>query len=137
MSAIPAHCPYRSGDRVQMHGFPGYHAARHQAITDRDVIGFRGVVTGYIGGTVLVGQTDDGRGWAEEWGGLDRDGTRCHDSRCGCCPHVNGRCQPELADPARAQRAAADMAEWLRTGVRPIREQYGQLDLFAEIGAHA
>lgn len=145
MSAIPAHCPYQQGDRVQMHGFPGYHAHDGQHLNDYDVSGFRGTVEGYIGATILTGHTDGGRAWAEEWGHLDPDGTRCHDARCGCCPHPGGVCQPQHANPDRARQAARDMAAWLHAGGphprllaarRDLAEfgppvQYGQLTLFA------
>lgn len=127
MSPIPPHCPYRPGDRVQMHGFTGYHVHHGRHLDDAAVTGFRGVVEGYIGGTILIGTTDDGRPWTEDWGGLDPDGTPCHDARCSCCPHppgkrlVNGRmhtgtCHPAQASRDRAQAAAREHAAWWRAG---------------------
>lgn len=123
MSEIPAHCPYKAGDRVQMHGYPGHHVHRGHHLNDRNVTGFRGAVEGYLGGTILTGTTDDGRPWAEEWGSLDPDLTPCGtDGSCGCCPHpgrmwINdrvraGKCQPQQADAERARQAARDMSAW-------------------------
>ncbi len=80
MSPIPAHCPYKAGDRVQMHGYPGGMPGHGQT-------GFRGVVEGYLGGTILTGTTDDGQRWAEHWGGLDPDGTP-NKSAASCTCHA-------------------------------------------------
>lgn len=124
MSEIPEHCPYKAGDRVQMHGFAGYHVHQGHHIDDHDVTGFRGVVEGYLGGTILTGTTDDGRTWAQYWGRLDPDGTPCgtDGARCGCCPHPGrgwigdrvrfGTCQPLQADAERARQAARGMHAW-------------------------
>jgi hypothetical protein len=80
MSAIPAHCPYQAGDRVQMHGYVGYGPGHRRT-------GFRGVVTGYLGATLLRGVTDDGTEWAEYWGALLPDGTPNQSATpCSCCP---------------------------------------------------
>ena len=131
MSDIPPHCPYKAGDRVQMHGHPGYHVHHGRHLSALDVSGFRGTVEGYVGATILTGTRDDGQPWAEDWGSLHPDLTRCGDARCGCCPHPNGRCQPAEADADRARQAAKAMAEWWRTGIRPARpEPVGQLALF-------
>jgi hypothetical protein len=129
MSEIPKHCPYKAGDRVQMHGFSGYHVNGGQHLNNNAVSGFRGVVEGFVGGTTLTGRTDDGRAWAECWGHLDPDLTLCHDNRCGCCPHPgrrmlngrlqSGRCQPDQASAERARQAAQAHAGWWRTGVWP------------------
>jgi hypothetical protein len=68
---IPARCQYKAGDRVFMPACPsarGYHP--------QDMIrtGFRGVVEGTIGSTLLIGLADDGREWCQTWGGLLRAG---------------------------------------------------------------
>jgi hypothetical protein len=78
---IPARCPYKAGDRVQVHGYPG-------GFTELDRTGWRGTVEGYLGATILTAFTDDGREWAGSWGSLDREGTPPHDRvlRCTCCP---------------------------------------------------
>lgn len=125
MSEIPKHCPYKAGDRVQLHGYAGAHVHSGQSLKDHDVIGFRGVVEGYVGGTILTGTTDGGREWVQEWGGLSRDLTPCgRDGRCACCPHpgramINGclhfgKCQPEQSSAARARQNALEMADWWR-----------------------
>jgi hypothetical protein len=79
----PAHCPYQVGDWVRVHGRHGNPDRARQR-------GWRGYVTGYIGGTILVGVTDDGRGWAEEWGTLGPDAPtpRGVFDVCTCCPRV-------------------------------------------------
>jgi hypothetical protein len=83
MSPIPARCPFKAGDRVQMHGYPGAKCAPR----DHARTGFRGVVEGCIGGTILTGTTDAGRPWAEQWGHLDPDGTPNRSAaQCNCCP---------------------------------------------------
>lgn len=94
MSPIPAHCPCRAGDRVQLHGFPGCPPGSQRT-------GFRGVVRAYHGGTILSGATDDGGPWVEEWGALHPEG---HDVakvtdgyRCTCCA-------PPGPKPARDER---------------------------------
>ncbi len=78
MSAVPAHCPYKAGDRVRLHGYPGYAEPWLRR-------GFRGVVEDCLGGTILAGTTDDGELWMERWGSLLPDGTPS-DGRCTCCP---------------------------------------------------
>ncbi|RCG27192.1 hypothetical protein DQ384_26085 [Sphaerisporangium album] len=139
MSEIPRHCPYKAGDRVQMHGYSGEHVHRGGHLNDHAVTGFRGVVEGYIGATILTGTTDDGRPWAEYWGSLDPDGTPCSSAAlCSCCPHpgrrmVNGRvhsgrCRPAEASADRARAAARAHAEWWRTGVRPSGPQIPRYD---------
>lgn len=85
MSPIPAHCPYKAGDRVQMHGYPGYNGGPR----DHRRIGFRGVVEGYVGATILTGTTDDGEPWTEFWGSLDPDGQPVDIwDHCACCRHL-------------------------------------------------
>src|SRR5882757_6953060 len=69
LGRVPAHSPYRAGDWVQCHGYPGYPAGPQQW-------GFRGFVLAGMGSTILRGLTDDGREWAEHWGALVPDGTR-------------------------------------------------------------
>ncbi|MFD0885775.1 hypothetical protein ACFQ08_14590 [Streptosporangium algeriense] len=133
-----------------MHGYSGYHVNQGCHLDDHAVIGFRGIVEGYLGSTVLTGHTDDGRPWAEYWGSLDPDGTSCYDNRCGCCPHpgramVNGRlrtgqCRPGDASAERARRAAQAHAAWWRTGVWPTASAvpiYDQQALFGEVTADA
>lgn len=89
LGAIPKHCRYRPGDWVVMHGYPG---AAHQIQRD----GFRGIVLGHMGSTILRGLTDDGREWSEHWGHLDPDGTPGDSTvLCVCCPHPPRRRPPE------------------------------------------
>ncbi|HET8684138.1 MAG TPA: hypothetical protein VFM54_20030 [Micromonosporaceae bacterium] len=87
LGAVPAHCPYRPGDWVVMHG------TGHRQPYQTRQYGFRGVVLGHMGDTLLRGLTDDGREWCEHWGGLDRDGTPGY-SMCTCCPHPRVRRRP-------------------------------------------
>lgn len=88
---IPPRCPYKAGDRVQMHGYAG-RGRLHP--TDLRVTGFRGVVEGTMGATILVGIADTGREWSEHWGWLSPDGTLPGDRfiPCTCClpPPVQG-----------------------------------------------
>jgi len=84
MSAIPAHCPYRIGDRVQLHGFIGYPPGPRRT-------GFVGEVEGYMGSSILSVLCDDGHVWCERWGALTREGerdpvTRTWPFACTCCP---------------------------------------------------
>jgi hypothetical protein len=80
---IPARCPYKAGDRVQVHSYPG-----NPRMGVSPASGFRGVVEGYLGDTILTGITDEGQPWAEHWGALDRDGMPPADRWmwCTCCP---------------------------------------------------
>lgn len=82
---VPARCPYKIGDWVRLHGYPGY-AGRG---SERWLNGFRGVALGHHGSTLLSGLTDDGRPWTEHWGVLERDDGRhrCDTVWCTCCPH--------------------------------------------------
>lgn len=77
MSAIPDRCPFKAGDHIQLHGYPGYALPSHQR-------GYTGRVETYLGGTVIDGTTDDGRYWIEQWGALVPYGTPS-DGRCTCC----------------------------------------------------
>ncbi|MFI8853650.1 hypothetical protein ACIGW3_26140 [Streptomyces sp. NPDC053499] len=102
--AMPPHCPYRLGDRVQMHGFPGEQPGHRRT-------GFRGWVVATVGGTILTGITLEGEEWWEEWGRLDRDGQPVSLWRwCTCC---------------KEERLALDRAERAREQARGQ-----QLDLF-------
>lgn len=79
---IPARCPYKAGDRVQVHGYPG---GRYE----RDRTGWRGTVEGTMGATILTGIDDDGRDWGEYWGHLDPEGTPNRSVvPCTCCPRA-------------------------------------------------
>ena len=80
ISRIPAQSPYQHGARVQMHGYAGNPEGHRRT-------GFRGVVTGSLGSTILRGATDEGEEWGEYWGALVPDGTRESSwMRCTCCP---------------------------------------------------
>jgi hypothetical protein len=82
VSPIPEHSPYKAGDRVQMHGYPGYPGSPR----DHGRTGFRGVVRAFIGATILTGTTDEGRPWAEYWGALSPDGQPVDPwDHCSCC----------------------------------------------------
>jgi hypothetical protein len=80
---IPSRFRFQAGDRVQLHGYVGYYQP-----PDLRATGFRGVVEGYIGGTILIGLCDNGREWAEYAGKLKADGTPRRDPLrpCTCCP---------------------------------------------------
>lgn len=96
ISRIPARSPYQHGDRVQLHGYPGEEAGHRRT-------GFRGVVTGSLGATILRGATDDGEEWDEYWGALDRENVRPRGALmyCSCCPRpVRRPVQMELFDLA-------------------------------------
>jgi len=81
----PKHCPYRIGDWVVLHGYPGN---GNRSSGDTWCHGFRGYVLGHHGSTLLSGLTDDGGPWTEHWGHLDPDGYhRCDWLWCVCCPH--------------------------------------------------
>jgi hypothetical protein len=71
---IPAHCPYKAGDRVVMPGSPN---ARRYHPDDPMRTGFRGVVEGTCGARLLLGLRDDGREWCQSWGALEREKLRC------------------------------------------------------------
>ena len=76
----PGRCPFQIGQWVQCHGYPG-------EIPGPQQWGFRGIVLGALGGTVLHGITDGGLSWAVPWGALVRDGARDGSAaRCSCCP---------------------------------------------------
>jgi hypothetical protein len=80
MSEIPDRSPFRAGDRVQMHGYGGSPPGLGQT-------GFRGVVDGSLGGTILRGTTDTGHAWTESWGHIAPDGTpNLSAAPCTCCP---------------------------------------------------
>lgn len=80
VSKVPERSPYQHGDRVQLHGYPGEGAGHRRT-------GFRGIVTGSLGATILRGITDDGAEWAEYWGVLDPDGAKPSNViGCSCCP---------------------------------------------------
>lgn len=80
VSRIRTRSPYQHGDRVQLHGYPGAEAGHRRT-------GFRGIVTGSLGATILRGMTDQGDEWAEYWGVLDPDGTPGSNwVQCSCCP---------------------------------------------------
>lgn len=106
---LPARCPFRPGDWVQMHGHPGPTGdpfARY---------GFRGYVLGGMGSSILRGITDDGREWFAHSGHLVADGKGDGSAvGCTCCP-----------DP-RYVRLAAESA---REAARP----WDLLDLLAEM----
>jgi hypothetical protein len=83
VSPIPDRSPFKAGDRVQMHGYPGYPGSPN----DHGYTGFRGAVKGYIGATILTGTTDNGKPWAEYWGALQREGEPNRSAcLCTCCP---------------------------------------------------
>lgn len=86
---IPDRCPWPVGAWVRRHGYPGEHGRQGRG-------GWRGVVLGGAGGTLLAGVTDDGRSWVEPWAALtdDRPGGD-PDVRCVCCP------RPGAARPVR------------------------------------
>ncbi|MFD9965069.1 AAA family ATPase [Amycolatopsis sp. NPDC058986] len=120
MSRIPAHSTYRLHERVRCHGYPGAPAGprRH---------GFRGFVTGYLGGTILQGVTDDGRDWTEEWGLLSPDAPAANTAPtyCACCPQPAARV-PGKEDSIMISRddptiltlgAALDFVETFRPGL--------------------
>lgn len=78
---IPTRSPYRVGQWVQIHGYPGetYRRQRH---------GMRGFILGGIGGSHYIGLTEDGHMWSETGGSLDPDGTANRSATtCVCCPH--------------------------------------------------
>lgn len=81
MADVPAHCPYKLNDWVRRHGYPGDMPGPARW-------GWRGFVTGYIGGTILIGVTDDGMHWSEEWGSLclDEPNPNRAPTFCVCCP---------------------------------------------------
>lgn len=100
--AISDHCPYRAGDAVRMHGYPGHPDPGFGRT------GFGGWVVATVGATILTGITDDGREWWAEWGRLEpADTPVAPGGYCTCC---------------REQRAALRRAELAREGQ--------QLDLF-------
>lgn len=74
---------FQAGSRVQVHGYAG-----HYQPPDLRATGFRGVVEGTIGGSILIGLCDNGREWAETAGALQADGAPRHDPLipCACCP---------------------------------------------------
>jgi hypothetical protein len=113
---LPAHCPYKVGDWVRVHG---WHNAFPPGLNSW---GWRGFITGCIGGTILVGLTDDGREWAENWGILEPDKPRPRGvfDVCVCCPRA------PLPPPAGRQATLFDLpAPVLRNGdVWWWREQY-------------
>jgi hypothetical protein len=95
LSPVPPHSPYQAGTWVRLHGFVGYKSNPN----DPDSIGFRGVVLGGFGSTVLRGITDDGRDWAEHWGALRPDGPcDCRGPWCACCPHPQRFPSPVVGD---------------------------------------
>lgn len=103
---IPQHCPYKSGDPVQLHGYPGEMPGHRQT-------GFRGWVVATVGATILTGITTTGEEWWEYWGVLVPDGQPINIwNSCACCRDV---WQPARRAVYAKQRAKGD-----------------QLDLFAE-----
>lgn len=82
LGPAPNRSPYQAGDWVRCHGYPGEMPGPRQ-------VGWRGFVLGSMGATILRGLTDDGRAWAENWGGLtpDRAPSPTGGAWCVCCPH--------------------------------------------------
>lgn len=77
---VPDHCPYRSGDAVQLHGYAGHPDPGHRRT------GFRGWVVGCVGATILTGITTTGEEWWQEWGDLNPDGLPVNMwDHCTCC----------------------------------------------------
>jgi hypothetical protein len=92
---IGPRCRFEAGDRVQLHGFPGYPAGQR-----RD--GFRGKVLGGFGALELWVLTDDGRYLAERAAWLVPDGEREQtDLQCTCCPPL----PPKRSPTKRSTRA--------------------------------
>jgi hypothetical protein len=108
VSAIADRSPFKAGERVQMHGYPG-------AIYELQRTGFVGTVEDCLGGRYLRGHTDDDREFCEPWSALVREGKPANDRRtlcCTCCPcqhyHPNfwGPGNPRL--PGATSRAPAE-----------------------------
>lgn len=79
-SPVPPHCPYKSGDAIQLHGYiGGFPPGLRQT-------GFRGWVVATVGATILTGITTDGQEWWEEWGALRSDSQPVDMwGSCTCC----------------------------------------------------
>lgn len=83
LGRIPEKSRFRAGDRVRLHGYPGYPYSNQRH-------GFVGIVLGSPGADLLEGITDDGRPWVEQRGWLepaDKPVPPATSSLCTCCPH--------------------------------------------------
>lgn len=99
---ISAHCPYKAGDAVQLHGYGGEQPGHRRT-------GFRGWVVATVGGTILTGITTDGEEWWEEWGRLNPDGQPVDIWRwCTCCREAR---LPLLRAHYAKQRARGDQLD--------------------------
>lgn len=88
LSLIPDRSPYRAGDWVVHHGYPGAMPWARRC--------WRGYVLGCMGGTLLRGIRDDGAEWCEHWGHLNPDGAPgAAGIACSGCPHAPKRSRPE------------------------------------------
>jgi hypothetical protein len=114
-SRIPQHCPYKLGQWVRKHAHP------RAFPPGLDQHGWRGYVTDYRGGTILVGVTDDGRDWASEWGSLEPDRPRPPHEHCVCCQRYT--IPPDLLSPGGVLATRRD-ALWWRSGwgARPVAD---------------
>ncbi|MGI5245071.1 hypothetical protein [Dactylosporangium sp. CA-139066] len=76
---VPPKSPYQAGDRVQLHGYPGYPPGPRRA-------GWVGTVTGGFGTNALYVRTDDGHDAVENWSDLTPVGQPERTAaRCTCC----------------------------------------------------
>lgn len=91
VNEVPTRCPFRIGDWVVLHAYPAH---RHPC--DPWATGFRGVVLGAHGSTLLSGVTEDGRTWWEHWGALVPDGRPGGSAAsCACCPDPDRWGEPD------------------------------------------
>lgn len=99
-----AHCPYKPGDPVQLHGYSGYPAPGHRRT------GFRGWVVGTVGATILTGITITGEEWWEEWGRLNPDGQPVDMwDHCACCREERSELQRAYYARRRARGQQLDL----------------------------
>lgn len=101
---VPPHCPFKSGDGVQLHGYSGgFPPGLRQT-------GFRGWVVATLGATLLTGITRDGREWAEYWGVLDPDGRPVRLwGECTCCRQERRELLRAHYDKQRARGEQLDL----------------------------